>query len=293
MAEFLLVEDKDDFANQLLTDLAELGLSAERATDGEQAMTLLTAKHYDGIILDLKYENLRSPQGLQVLEWIKKHRQETIVVVVTGFQHLAFRALELGIDALLYKPVQAHHVLNYMMRAIELRKLRLENQSLREALASDTPVDSIQVLNDVCSRFHTVARQLRNRYNKRATLEITDEYDVQNLLHAVLRIFFDDVRTEEWTPSYAGGSARVDFLLKKPQIIIEVKKSRPTFGAKELGEQLIVDIARYRPHPDCKTLYCFVYDPDENIANPQGIESDLSRTEKDFRVIVCIAPRSH
>jgi hypothetical protein len=35
---------------------------------------------------------------------------------------------------------------------------------------------------------------------------LKDEYDVQDLLYALLRIFFDDVRPEEWTPSFAGKS---------------------------------------------------------------------------------------
>nr|GFC70330.1 hypothetical protein [Tanacetum cinerariifolium] len=86
-----------------------------------------------------------------------------------------------------------------------------------------------------------------------------------------------DVRAEEWTPSYAGGSSRVDFLLKKERIIIEIKKTRPTLKAKHIGEQLIVDSQRYRAHPDCGRLLCFVYDPEGWVANPAGLENDLNR----------------
>jgi hypothetical protein len=53
-------------------------------------------------------------------------------------------------------------------------------------------------------------------------------------MHAWLRIFFDDVRDEEWTPSYAGGAARMDFL----QTVLDVKKTRNGLGSKEIGEQL-------------------------------------------------------
>jgi hypothetical protein len=56
----------------------------------------------------------------------------------------------------------------------------------------------------ICSRLHVVARQLRVRHDGRPTLEIRDEDDVQDLLHALLRVDFDDIRTEEWTPSYGG-----------------------------------------------------------------------------------------
>jgi DpnII restriction endonuclease len=86
-----------------------------------------------------------------------------------------------------------------------------------------------------CSRLNVVARQLRDRHEGRSTLEIEDEYDVQDLLHSLLRLHFDDVRSEEWTPSYAGGSGRMDFLLKVEQIVIEAKMARPGRSYQESG----------------------------------------------------------
>ena len=71
----------------------------------------------------------------------------------------------------------------------------------------------IIVLEELLKQFHAVSKQLRRRYNNRPTLDIEDEYDVQDLLHSLLRIFFKDIRAEEWTPSYAGSSSRMDFLL--------------------------------------------------------------------------------
>jgi hypothetical protein len=109
--------------------------------------------------------------------------------------------------------------------------------------------DAIELL---CFRFHIVAARLRDRHADRSTLDVTDEYDVQDLLHALLRVFFDDVRPEEWTPSYAGKSSRMDFLLPTEELLIEAKKTRQGLGAKELGSELIEDIARYRAHPCCK-----------------------------------------
>ena len=153
--------------------------------------------------------------------------------------------------------------------------------------------DPLLLVEQICSRFHLVSKQLRTRHDDRNTLEVNDEYDVQDLLHALLKIYFDDVRNEEWTPSYAGGASRVDFLLKNEQVVIEVKKTRKTLKARELGEQLIVDIARYRVHPDCKRLFCFVYDPEGWISNPSGLENDLSKSETGFEVIVLIIPKGY
>lgn len=153
------------------------------------------------------------------------------------------------------------------------------------------PPDALNLIERICLRFHSVARQLQHRHAGRATLSIEDEYDVQDLLHALLRMHFDDVRPEEVSPSYAGRSSRLDFLLKKERIVIEVKRTRPSMRAGELGEQLIIDRARYEQHPDCDTLVCFVYDPEARIGNPAGIAHDLEQNSGRLKVRVIIAPK--
>jgi len=151
--------------------------------------------------------------------------------------------------------------------------------------------NAITIIETLCERFHLVVRQLKARHDNRETLAVEDEYDVQDLLHSLLTLYFDDIRPEEWTPSYAGGCSRMDFLLKQQQIVIEVKKTRKTLGAKEIGEQLIIDITKYKGHPDCTKLLCFVYDPEGWIANPRGIENDLNSEEGELPVKVLITPR--
>lgn len=137
----------------------------------------------------------------------------------------------------------------------------------------------------ILNSFHDVATQIRNRYNKRDTLIISDEYDIQDLLHGLLRIEFDDIRPEEYTPSYAGSSTRMDFLLKKEKTVIEVKKTRNGLKDKEVGDQLILDSQHYKIHPDCKRLICFVYDPENRIENPRGLETDLNALTTDNLII--------
>ena len=107
----------------------------------------------------------------------------------------------------------------------------------------------------------------------------------------VPKLHFDDIRPEEWTPSYAGSASRVDFLLKQEKIIIEVKKTRTKLRDREVGEQLIIDIDRYKSHPNCDTLICFVYDPDSLINNPVGLENDLNRKTDELNVITIISPK--
>ena len=118
-----------------------------------------------------------------------------------------------------------------------------------------------------------------------------DEYDVQDLLHALLTIYFDDIRKEEWAPSYAGGASRMDFLLPEIETVVETKMTRPSLSTKQLGEQLIVDIAKYKKHPECRTLFCVVYDPDGRISNPRGVENDLTGDKDVMAVRIMIVPQ--
>jgi hypothetical protein len=146
----------------------------------------------------------------------------------------------------------------------------------------------IAIIERVLRRFHLIIRLLKHRHGDRPGFEVRDEYDVQDVLHAIIRGLFDDVRSEEYTPSYAGGSSRMDFLLKSEQIVIEVKLASATLRDKQIGEQLLIDIGRYQSYQDCRRLICFVYDPMGYVKNPSGLETDLSKTIGDFVVKVII-----
>src|SRR5690606_29458864 len=62
----------------------------------------------------------------------------------------------------------------------------------------DLPSVDSDFIPKLLNSFHNVARQLLNRHSSRETLKIDDEYDVQDLLHSLLRIQFDDIRAEEY-----------------------------------------------------------------------------------------------
>lgn len=170
-------------------------------------------------------------------------------------------------------------------REIVNESKKLLNRIKRKIGTEQGIINSLDTLHLIFSRFHGVVRQLRNRYSNRNTLDVNDEYDVQDLLHSLLRLYFDDIRAEEWTPSYAGGCKRMDFLLKNEKIVIEVKKTRQGLTDKEVGEQLLIDIGVYKQHSDCSTLICFVYDPEGRIGNPVGIENDLNSQSRDGLIV--------
>lgn len=152
-------------------------------------------------------------------------------------------------------------------------------------------ITKLEILELIFNNFHTIAKQLTYRREDRPTLHIDDEYDVQDLLNALLLIPFDDIRPEEWTPSYGGKSSRMDFLIKDENIVIETKNTRENLRDKKLIDELIIDTSHYSKHPDCDILYCFVYDVDEFIKNPKAIENDLSGQKDGLEVKVMIRPQ--
>jgi len=151
--------------------------------------------------------------------------------------------------------------------------------------------DAVGLLRKIGNRFHAVARQLRLRHDGRPTLEVEDEYDAQDVVHALLCLEFDEIRRETWQPGYAGGREHTYFVVPRDRILIEVKKTRQGVGAKEITVQLEDDTLYYWTHPDCQTVFCFVYDPEARLGDPYGLEKSLTRQVDGQRVEVFISPK--
>jgi hypothetical protein len=149
-----------------------------------------------------------------------------------------------------------------------------------------TPEDRIIAL---CRRFPLFVDRFQVRQRGRAPLAVNDEYDVQDLLHAILTLHFDDVRPEEFTPSYAGNASRVDFYLPRERIIVEAKMTRNNLGQKEVANELAIDAARYAQMSTVDTLICVVYDPGRKCGNPKTLENDVeaSAGRLKLRAVVC------
>lgn len=162
----------------------------------------------------------------------------------------------------------------------------------KEIQKADDKQKSFEILERLFSKFHTLAKQLRQRHNNRPTLDITNEYDVQDFLHVLLKIYFQDIRPEEYTPSFAGKSDRMDFLLVDESVAIETKMTRDSLTTTQLSDDLLRDIATYKEHSNCSSLAIFIYDPSERINNPSGVIKGLEKQSiEDFEVRVFINSR--
>ena len=162
-------------------------------------------------------------------------------------------------------------------------------KAIQEIPSIGQPENIDVILEKIFVNFHRCARTILNRHNGRATIDINDEYDVQDLLEGILRLFVDDVRPEDYVPSYAGGNSRTDFYLPEYDMYIETKMTRDGLKDKEVGEQLSVDVVRYGSK--CKKLICFVYDKGSLLKNPYGLINDLQElSTEQLKVKVYIAP---
>jgi len=166
-----------------------------------------------------------------------------------------------------------------------------------QSTSKPTPVsflsgqDTQEFVKHLCNRFHAVTRQLRLRKEYRATLDVEDELDVQDLIHAMLRFQFDDVEMDEWIPDYAEGTPRKTFLIDHGRLAIVAKKTRPGLTTKDLANQVKTDAARYSVRNRCAILLCFIYDPEGRIGNPRGLEADLTSVSDQFTVDVLVTPK--
>lgn len=250
-------------------------LSILRGSSGyEQENELLdTIENFKWGIRPSEYVHQRQPSQLLVYDYS---------VINTGIKvppHISVDSELISVFSILVSLQHFQEIHTRLLKQIEL-KLKLANQPTGEF---ENRVSTFVI--PIIERFHQAASQLRNRHDNRTTLTIVDEYDVQDLLHCLLKVNFEDVRPEDAVPSYAGKNTRVDFLLKREKTIIEVKKTRNSLKDKEVGDQLILDVAHYKSHPDCKRLICFVYDPETLITNPRGLEDDLIRLSNDEMLV--------
>jgi hypothetical protein len=139
-------------------------------------------------------------------------------------------------------------------------------------------LDAVATILQLGERFVYVERALARRHSGRSTLKVDDEYDAQDLLRALLKIFFEDVRDEPWIPDYAGKSSRIDFIVPDYRVAIELKYMRSTLKDSDIGDQLIVDRDRYAKEGSINHLICLVFDHGGLLDNPRGLERDLNRS---------------
>lgn len=130
----------------------------------------------------------------------------------------------------------------------------------------------------ICDGFVSSAAKLQVRRAKKPTFVVADEYDVQDLFHALVLPFIPDCEPEDPTPKVAGKSSRLDFVSKKTGIGFEMKYVRDVSHAAAVRNEILIDEATYEAHPYVQTVVVFVFDPKRHMPEHQRLtfEADLS-----------------
>jgi DNA-binding NtrC family response regulator len=133
MPAILIVEDEAKMRRLLELNLGEDGFSTFSAGDAETGLKLLAEGPVDLVVTDLKLPGMN---GLEFLQAVKRQNAALPVVVMTAFGSVetAVEAMKAGASDYVLKPFSLSEMRMVIHKELDVRNLREENRSLREAL---------------------------------------------------------------------------------------------------------------------------------------------------------------
>ncbi len=138
----LVVDDVADIRTTMSEILKYKGFAVDQATDGQEAIELLSTRFYDIVLTDI---SMPRKNGMEVLQYIRNNSPDTICIMITGFGSIegAVEALRMGAFDYLSKPIKPSEVVVVIEKALEVRDLKRENISMKEELLSRYSSDRI------------------------------------------------------------------------------------------------------------------------------------------------------
>ncbi len=129
----LVIDDEQVMRDACDQILAREGCRVTSAASGAEGLEKIQKERFDVIILDLKMPGL---SGMEVLARIEEEIPEIPVIVITGYATIesAVEAMKLGAYDFIPKPFTPNVLRTIVVRALEKRRLTLENAYLREEL---------------------------------------------------------------------------------------------------------------------------------------------------------------
>jgi hypothetical protein len=140
------------------------------------------------------------------------------------------------------------------------------------------PPGPLTVLDGLLRRLPRVVRELRVRHGDRPAFRVEDEHDLADLLRALLPLYFEEVRPEARTPSYAAGT-RTDFVLVAEGTAVTAKRITTPESEAILVGQLTEDAAYYERRGGVRALVCLAHDPEQRALDPVRLEAACLRDE--------------
>jgi hypothetical protein len=135
------------------------------------------------------------------------------------------------------------------------------------------PNADVALIEQICKRTPYAARILLNRQRKgKISYNIEDEYDVQDLLHAILRAYLKYSVQEDPLPKVSGTRAsRADISIEELGILIEIKYVRSPDDQKTIFDDFSMDVLLYTSWSHLKTLLYVIYNSGD-LRDPEALE---------------------
>jgi DNA-binding NtrC family response regulator len=132
-AQILVIDDDKAMRDACYQILSRQGYQIELAANARQGLTLLERISFDVILLDLVMPDL---DGLETLKKIRGIDPEIEVIIITGYGTIqsAVESIKAGAFHFLSKPFVPDDLRHVVSRALEKRRLDLENLYLRQEL---------------------------------------------------------------------------------------------------------------------------------------------------------------
>jgi DNA-binding NtrC family response regulator len=132
MTERILVVDDEKLIRwSLRKNLVRSGYQVLEAENGDQALEVLDTEGADLMLLDVR---MPGKNGLEVLEYVKRHYPEIAVVLMTAYSSVegAVDAMKQGAFDYLVKPFNHDEVLLVTQKALETTRMQRELALLRQ-----------------------------------------------------------------------------------------------------------------------------------------------------------------
>jgi DNA-binding NtrC family response regulator len=130
----LVVDDEEDLRLSLKFKLKSAGFEVDVAADGEEAIEKLSAKQADVVLLDIDMPRMG---GIETLAIIRQKYPLTEVIMLTGMQDVrtAVECMDKGAFYYITKPYYDGDLLGLIKRALEWKRMVVQNESLKLELA--------------------------------------------------------------------------------------------------------------------------------------------------------------
>ncbi len=134
-AEILIIDDNSDIREILNDLLIEAGYSTRLAANYNQALTEIDKKLPDIAIIDVKLDK-GDNDGIELLSHIKNKNKNIPVIIISGHANIemAIKSLKSGAFEFIQKPFDKDRLLNFIKRAVENLKLKIEYENLENKI---------------------------------------------------------------------------------------------------------------------------------------------------------------